>query len=265
MPPRIIGSATLTARWATFGSTPACWAICWSVPPVSCCWTTSKIPLTRVSVDWKLDDRAIDIPIAQAAAMSSLITLAQSLGLAYLSGISLYASVAVVGFAQRYHWIGTMPGLLGDLTNPLVLGVATVLAVIEFLATLIPGVATLWESAHTFIRPPAAAVLAVATAWHGDPSLVLAAGLLGGGLGLATHVTRLGLRVAVDASPEPVTNGLLNIAELSVLATVSYLVWHHPIIALVVALILLVLTAMLVRMVWRELRNLFRGNWRALF
>src|SRR2546423_14587411 len=95
--------------------------------------------------------------------MASLITLAQSLGLAYLSGISLYATVAVVGFAQRSHWIGTMPGLLGDLTNPIVLGVSTVLAVIEFLATLIPGVASLCEAAHTFIRPPAAAVLAAAT------------------------------------------------------------------------------------------------------
>jgi Na+-transporting methylmalonyl-CoA/oxaloacetate decarboxylase gamma subunit len=197
--------------------------------------------------------------------MSALITLAQSLGLAYLSGISLYATVAILGFAQRAHWIGTMPGLLGHLTNPLVLGVATVLAVIEFLATLIPGVASLWESAHTFIRPPAAAVLAVATAWHADSSLILAAGLLGGGLGLATHVTKLGLRVAVDTSPEPVTNGALNIAELGVLASLSYLVWHHPVLAVIIALILLILTALLVRMVWRALRNLFSGHWRAFF
>jgi hypothetical protein len=196
---------------------------------------------------------------------TSLITLAESLGLAYLSGVSLYATVALLGFASHAHWITLPQGPLTGLENPFVIGIATTLAVIEFIATLIPGVATLWESAHTFIRPPAAAVLAVATAWHGDPSLVLAAGLLGGGLGLATHVTRLGLRVAVDTSPEPVTNGVLNIAELSVLATLSYLVWHHPIIALVIALTLLVLTAMLVRMVWRALRNLFRGNWATFF
>ena len=196
---------------------------------------------------------------------TSLITLAESLGLAYLSGVSLYATVALLGFASHAGWISVPHGPLTGLENPFVIAIATTLAVIEFIATLIPGVATLWESAHTFIRPPAAAVLAVATAWHGDPSLVLAAGLLGGGLGLATHVTRLGLRVAVDASPEPVTNGLLNIAELSVLATLSYLVWHHPIITLVIALGLLVLTAMLVRMVWRALRNLFRGNWGKFF
>ena len=170
----------------------------------------------------------------------------------------------MLGFSQRIGWIHPISGPLGDLANPFVIALATILTVIEFLATLIPGVASLWESVHTFIRPPAAAVLAVATAWHGDPSLILAAGLLGGGLGLATHVTKLGLRVAVDASPEPVTNGALNIAELSVLATLSYLIWHHPVLALVIALTLLVLTAMLVRAVWRALKALFRGEVRAV-
>ena len=133
--------------------------------------------------------------------MSSLIVLAQSLGLAYLSGISLYATVALLGFAQHAGWTAQLPGVLGGLSNPIVMGIATVLAVIEFLATLIPGLASLWETAHTFIRPPAAAVLAVATAWHADPTLILAAALLGGGLGMATQVTKLGLRLSVDASP----------------------------------------------------------------
>ena len=197
--------------------------------------------------------------------MSSLITLAQGLGLAYLSGISLYATVALLGFASHEGWVGPLPGALAGLVNPFVIAVATILAVIEFVATLVPGVASLWETAHTFIRPPAAVVLAVATAWHADSSIVLAAGLLGGGLGLASHVTKLGLRVAVDASPEPVTNGIVNTAELGVLASLSYLIWHHPVFALIVALLLLILTAMLVRMVWRELRNLFRGDWRSFF
>jgi len=198
-------------------------------------------------------------------AVFSLFTLAQSLGFAYMSGISLYATVALLGFASRAGWVGPLPGVLGGFVNPIVIAVATILAVIEFVATLVPGVATLWETAHTFIRPPAAAVLAVATAWHGDPSLVIVAGLLGGGLGLATHVTKLGLRVAVDTSPEPVSNGIVNTAELGVLASLSYLIWQHPFAALALALLLLVLTAMLVRMVWRALRNFFTGHWRSFF
>ena len=58
------------------------------------------------------------------------------------------------------------------------------------------------------------------------------------------------------------TNGVVNFGELSVLATLSYLIWHHPVLALVIALLLLILTAILVRVVWRALRNFFTGDWK---
>lgn len=195
--------------------------------------------------------------------MSPFTTLAESLGIAYASGISLYATVALVGLGEQVGWIGPLPGLLGTLANPVVIGVAALLALVEFTATLIPGIASAWEAAHTMIRTPAAAVLAVATAWHADPALIVLAGLLGGTLGLATNVTKLGLRVAVDTSPEPVSNGILNVAELGVVATLSYAIWHHPIVSLALALVLLVLLILLVRAVWRALRNLFPGGRRA--
>lgn len=192
--------------------------------------------------------------------MNSFVTLAESLGIAYASGISLYATVALVGIGERYGWVGPVPGVLSVLSNPIIIGVAAVLALVEFLATLIPGVATAWEAAHTMIRTPAAAALAVASAWHADPSIIALAGLLGGGLGLTTNLTKLGLRAAVDASPEPVSNGLVNTAELSIVAAISYSMWHHPIIVLVAALTLLVITMLVVRAIWRLIRNLFSGR-----
>ena len=64
-------------------------------------------------------------------------------------------------------------------------------------------------------------MLAAATAWHGDPVIVLIAALLGGGLAITTHTTKLGLRYAIDASPEPVTNGVANGAELGLVAAVA--------------------------------------------
>lgn len=195
--------------------------------------------------------------------MNELTTLAESLGIAYASGISLYATVALVGIGERFGYIGPLPGVLGTLANPLIIGVAGTLALVEFTATLIPGVASAWEAMHTMIRTPAAAVLAIATAWHGDPAIIAIAGLLGGSLGLATSVTKLGLRVAVDTSPEPVSNGVLNVAELGVVATLSYAIWHHPVVSLVLALVLLVLLMLLVRAVWRALRNFFSGKPRA--
>ncbi len=192
--------------------------------------------------------------------MDSLITLAESLGIAYASGISLYATVVLVGIGERFGWIGPLPGLLSALANPIVIGVALVLAIVEFLATLIPGVASAWEATHTLIRTPAAAALAIATAWHADPAIIALAGLLGGGLGLTTNLAKLGLRTAVDTSPEPVSNGIVNVAELGVVATMSYTLWQHPIIALAAALILLVLVLLLVRTVWRAIRNLLTGK-----
>jgi hypothetical protein len=191
--------------------------------------------------------------------VNALTTLVQSLGIAYASGISPYATVALAGIASRMGWIDTLPGALNAVSHPAVIVLASALTVVEFLATLIPGVASLWETVHTAIRPPAAAVLAVLTAWHGNPAVIAAAALLGGGLGFATHATKLGLRYTIDTSPEPVTNGAANIAELGVVATIAYAVWNHPYATLSVALALLVLLMLLVRSIWRAARRALRG------
>jgi len=188
---------------------------------------------------------------------SSIATLAQSLVLAYASGISPYATATLVGLMERAGWIGPLPGVLGALANPILLGVCGLLATIEFAATLFPGVATVWDTAHTAIRPPAAAALAIATAWHADPIVIAAAGVLGGGLAVASHAAKLGVRVAVDASPEPITNGAMNVTEITLLATLSYFVWNHPIATLIIALTLLVATILLVRMAYRYVKRIF--------
>ncbi len=193
--------------------------------------------------------------------MSSLANLAQALALAYTSGINLYATVAVVGVGQRTGWLEPLPGVLGTLASPWVIGLATVLYLVEFAATLIPGVASAWETLHLFIRPPAAAALAAATAWHGDAGFVIAATLLGGGIAFTTHTTKLGVRYAIDTSPEPVTNGAANLAELGIVATLALLLWQHPYWALAIALVLLVVLVLTVRMIWRALRRVFTGHW----
>ena len=90
-------------------------------------------------------------------------------------------------------------------------------------------------------------------------ALIAAAALLGGGLGFATHTTKLGLRYTIDTSPEPVTNGAANIAELGAVATIAYAVWNHPYITLAVALAVLVLLILLVRSIWRGARRAWRG------
>ena len=193
--------------------------------------------------------------------MTSLVSLVQALGIAYASGINLYATVTVLGLASRMGWIGPLPGGLSAVSHPVVIGIAAVLYIFEFVATLIPGVASAWETFHSLIRPPAAAARAAMTVWHGEPWTILAAALLGGGLGVATHTTKLGIRYAIDTSPEPLTNGASNVAELGLVASVSLFVWNHPWITLAFALVILVLLMLMVRLIWRALRQVFSGKW----
>lgn len=193
--------------------------------------------------------------------MTPLATLAQSLGVAYSAGISPYATVALLGLAQRFALVEPLPGALGVVGSSWVIAIAGAMALLEFSATLIPWVASLWETVHSVVRPPAAAALAVLTAWGGEPALLLAAAVLGGGLGLATHATKLGIRYTIDTSPEPLTNGAANVGELGVVAALSYFIWQYPFVALGLALLLLLVLMLVVRMVWRAFRqatSLFR-------
>ena len=194
--------------------------------------------------------------------MGSVTTVAQSLGVAYAAGINLPATVAVLGIADRAGWIEPLPGVLHSVSSVWVIALASVLYAMEFLVTLIPGVASLWETVQSVIRPPAAAVLAVATTYDLSPPMVVAAGLIGGGLALTTHGTKLGLRYAVDSSPEPVTNGIANAAELATIASIAIFIWNHPFITLSAAILLLILLILVVRRILKTLRALFRGDWK---
>jgi hypothetical protein len=85
--------------------------------------------------------------------------------------------------------------------------------------------------------------------------VVVASALLGGGLAAATSATKLKVRSAIDVSPEPASNALATGAELGTVAGFGLLVWHHPWIALVVALLLLAVLFLVARTVWRALRR----------
>ena len=184
-----------------------------------------------------------------------LFALAQSIAVAYAGGISVYATVALLGIFERWGWATGIAAPLDAARSPWIIGLAFTLTVVEFVATLVPGLASAWEAVHSVIRPPAAAALAVMVVWHGDASLILAAGLLGGAMGLATHATKLGLRVAIDASPEPVTNFGASLAELALVASIVAFVGTHPFATLGIAIGLWIGVVLLVRTVWRTIRR----------
>jgi len=194
--------------------------------------------------------------------MGSVTTVAQSLGVAYAAGINLPATVAVLGIADRAGWIDPLPGGLGVLSSVWIIGLASVIYAMEFLVTLVPGVASVWETLQSVVRPPAAALLAVATTYELSPPMMVAAGLVGGGLALTTHGTKLGLRYAVDTSPEPVTNGFANMAEFATVASIALFIWNHPFVTLSIAVLVLILLILVVRRIVKTLRSLLKGDWK---
>ena len=186
--------------------------------------------------------------------MHPATALASALGLAWSSSVSLYATVAFTGAAGRLGWVN-LPDGLRVLESPWVLGVALVLTLIEVAASLVPGLATAWEALHAAVRPVAAAGLAVMATWGASPVLVAVAGLLGASLGVATTATKLKLRTAIDASPEPVSNAVATGAEISTVAGMAWLVWSHPWVALGLAVALLAALFLVARAAWKALRR----------
>lgn len=90
--------------------------------------------------------------------MSPLQTLGCTLGTSFASGLNLYATILSAGLLERFSVI-TLPPSLQVLAHPVVLALALLLFVVEFVADKVPLVDSVWDAVHTFIRPPAAAIL----------------------------------------------------------------------------------------------------------
>src|SRR5712692_10184473 len=139
--------------------------------------------------------------------MNPIETLALALGAGFSSGLNLYATVATLGLLERFHVVH-LPASLEVLSHPVVLSIAGALYLLEFFADKVPYVDTVWDAVHTFIRPPAAALLGYGAAGAAAPEWRWGAALLAGGVALASHGTKASARAAVNTSPEPFSNWL---------------------------------------------------------
>jgi Domain of unknown function (DUF4126) len=184
-------------------------------------------------------------------------TLALTMGVAWASGINLYAAVAVLGLAGNAGYV-QLPDTLAIVQDPLVIIAACFMYCVEFFADKIPGVDSTWDALHTFIRIPAGAMLAAGAVGDVTPALAVAAGLVGGGITAATHATKAGSRMLINTSPEPFSNWFASIAEdLAVFAGLWAALAHPAIFLILLAIFLLTLWWLLPK-VWRGVRTVFR-------
>jgi hypothetical protein len=188
--------------------------------------------------------------------MNPLQTLSLALGAGFSSGLNLYATLATLGLLQRFGVLH-LPASLQILSHPWVLGIALALYVIEFFADKIPYLDTIWDAVHTFIRPPAAALLAYAAAGGAAAEWRWGAALLAGGVALTSHGTKASARAAVNASPEPFSNWVLSFGEDLLAVWLTWMATAHPVATTIIVVALVALSVFL-------LYHLFRFARRAL-
>jgi hypothetical protein len=188
---------------------------------------------------------------------SLLQQLALAGGLAWASGMRLYAAVFIVGLLGRLGYVD-LPAHLLVLQHTAVLAAAGVMLAAEFLVDKVPGFDSAWDAIHTFIRIPAGALLAWGAMGDQAPALQLAVVILGGAITSGTHLAKSGARAAINTSPEPFSNWTASFGEDGLLLAGLWLAFHHPLLFLVLLAAFLALVAWLVPKLFRFVRGVWR-------
>ena len=181
----------------------------------------------------------------------------------WASGVNAYLTVALMNLLGRAG-VGDVPE---ELQGDGVLLAALAMYAIEFVADKVPYVDSAWDALHTLIRPAIGSLVGVALAGEtGAAGLEEAlAGGGAGGLALASHAVKAGVRLGVNTSPEPASNIIVSLLEDVAVAGVVALALEHPVPAAAIALVLLVTGMALVVFLARRIRRGYaalRRRWR---
>jgi len=171
----------------------------------------------------------------------------------WASGVNAYATVAVLGLLGRAG-VGEVPPSLTR--NPVIVA-ASIMFVIEFVVDKFPYLDTTWDVFHTAIRPAIGSYLGVEFAQADHASQVLG-GTEGGATALVSHGVKAGIRLAVNTSPEPITNIVVSSLEDIAAIGVTVLIVTHPVIAATIAATLLIAGVITVVLLWRLIRRAWR-------
>lgn len=186
--------------------------------------------------------------------ITSMIAL--SMGVAWASGINLYATVLMLGVLSNMGHLTLPPGL-EIVADPLVLIAAGFMYCVEFFADKTPGVDTGWDGLHTFIRIPAGAALAAGAVGDLSPAVELAAALTGASLAAGSHALKSGTRVLINTSPEPLTNWTASFSEDLLVIGGLWTALNHPLWFLGGLILFIALLVWLLPKLWRGIRKVF--------
>ena len=174
----------------------------------------------------------------------------------WASGVNAYLTVAVLGILGRAG-VGPVPE---DLQSDGVIAAAIVMFAIEFVVDKVPWLDSSWDSIHTIVRPAIGSFVGLSFAGDANPggmNEVLAAGG-SGGTALVSHAVKAGIRLGVNASPEPFSNIAVSLGEDALVLVVATFAINHPVLAASIAAVLLVVGLCIVVLLWKTVRRAFR-------
>lgn len=170
----------------------------------------------------------------------------------WASGVNAYACVLILGLLGRFAGADDVPH---SLTTTPVLIAAGALFAFEFVADKIPYVDSAWDAISTVIRPTIGAILAALLSGQASTLHQAVIATTGGLVALLSHAVKASLRLAINTSPEPVTNIAASSGEDVAVAGVVSLAAFHPEAALIIAGILLVIGLIAVYFAFRFIRR----------
>lgn len=175
----------------------------------------------------------------------------------WASGLNAYATVLLLGLLGRFAHTGGIPE---GFQRTDVLIVMAVLTLVEFVADKIPYVDSVWDTISTVVRPVAGALIGALMGGANGDLTTIALAAVGGVTALLSHLTKAGLRLAVNTSPEPVTNIGVSLGENVAVTGVVALAAAYPVVAAVIAGLIMVVGFIVL---WFALSRIKKG-WLAL-
>ncbi|HEX9373519.1 MAG TPA: DUF4126 domain-containing protein, partial [Roseiflexaceae bacterium] len=188
-------------------------------------------------------------------AMNVIVNMLSAFGLSTAAGLNAYLPLLVVGLLGRYTNLIHLNEPFSLLTNPVVLLVIAVLALLDFIGDKIPAVDHTLHAAGLVVAPIAGAILFMAaSSGTGNVSPLLAAicGIIVAG---GTHSARAAARPLATVSTAGVANPVISFFEDVVSLVLSVLSVLVPVLAFLLVIFFAILMVLLFRRLWSRRRD----------
>jgi Domain of unknown function (DUF4126) len=179
--------------------------------------------------------------------MTALVNFLSAFGLSTAAGLNAYLPLLTVGLVARYTNLIHLEGTYALLTNPVVLLIIAVLALVDFIGDKIPAVDHALHAVGLVIAPIAGAILFMSTNSSAGSVSPLLAAICGIVIAAGAHSARASARPLATITTGGIANPVISFFEDVISLVLSVLAILVPVLAFLLVLFFAVLMFMLFR------------------